>query len=280
MFSLKIVSSDAFLEMPASSRELYFQLGMYADDDGFVSPKKIMRMVGASEDDLKVLLAKRFLLAFESGVVVIKHWLIHNLMRADRYTETDYIVEKATLKLNGWGAYTDKDGAPLKPIVKPLLPTRQPDGNQMAPQVRLSKDKIVNTVALPAPTQWWEEIRSKADWYRTLVMELAAHDYWGKTRIHLIVIDEFIPYWLEKGEKHKKSRWEKEKVFEPALRIRNWIKMAHERNKDWKCLSSQVWHQRGEKCHHTKETTKDDKPYVLPPEIAQSAKLLAEKKKM
>lgn len=91
MFSPDIVDSDAFLDMPTSSQLLYFHLGMRADDDGFVNPKKIMRMVGANGDDLKVLLTKRFLLPFESGVVVIKHWLIHNLIRKDRYKETMYV---------------------------------------------------------------------------------------------------------------------------------------------------------------------------------------------
>ena len=130
MFSADIVSSDAFLDMSTSTRELYFQLGMYADDDGFVNPKKIMRMVGASEDDLKVLLVKRFLLTFESGVVVIKHWLIHNLIRADRYKETMYLNEKRSLKINENKSYTE------------LATIGKPNGNQMATQVRLGKVRI------------------------------------------------------------------------------------------------------------------------------------------
>lgn len=131
MFSMDIVSSDAFLDMPTSSRELYFQLAMYADDDGFVNPKKIVRMVGASEDDVKVLLAKRFILSFESGVVVIKHWLIHNLLRADRYKATTYTEEKKLLKVKENKAYTE------------LSPLWQPNGNQMATQVRIGKDRKV-----------------------------------------------------------------------------------------------------------------------------------------
>jgi hypothetical protein len=107
MFSLDIVASDAFLDMPASSRELYFQLGMYADDDGFVNPKKIMRMTGASDDDLKVLLTKRFVLAFQSGVIVIKHWLIHNSIKSERHKETRYVEEKSQLRIKENKAYTD-----------------------------------------------------------------------------------------------------------------------------------------------------------------------------
>lgn len=122
MFSPAIVGSDAFLDMPTSSRELYFQLGMAADDDGFVNPKRIMRMVGASEDDLKVLLTKRFCLTFESGVIVIKHWKINNLIKLDRYKETMYVEEKRALKTKENGIYTE---------------IRQPNGSRMEPQVRL-----------------------------------------------------------------------------------------------------------------------------------------------
>lgn len=98
MFAKTIVLSDAFLDMPMSARCLYFTLGMLADDDGFVnSPKSIMRQCGATEDDFKVLLAKKFILAFESGVIVIKHWRINNYLRGDRYKETKYIDEKSEL---------------------------------------------------------------------------------------------------------------------------------------------------------------------------------------
>lgn len=106
MFSLDIVSSDAFLDMPVSARELYFQLGMRADDDGFANPKQIIRMVGASGDDLKLLIAKKFVIPFESGVIVIKHWLINNLIRADIYHETKHKNEKSTLFLDENNSYT------------------------------------------------------------------------------------------------------------------------------------------------------------------------------
>lgn len=108
MFAKTIVTSDAFLDMPLSARCLYFTLGMFADDDGFVNnPKSIMRQVGASTDDLNLLLAKRFILAFDSGVIVIKHWRIHNYIQKDRYKETKYIEERATLMLDEKGEYTE-----------------------------------------------------------------------------------------------------------------------------------------------------------------------------
>ena len=106
MFAKTIVLSDAFLDMPLSARCLYFTLGMFADDDGFVnSPKGIMRQCGASEDDMKLLLAKKFLLDFESGVIVIKHWRINNYLRNDRYQETKYLEEKSELVIDENGAY-------------------------------------------------------------------------------------------------------------------------------------------------------------------------------
>lgn len=107
MFAKTIIDSDAFLDMPVTSRLLYYDLGMRADDDGFVNaPKKIMRMVGASDDDIKILCARKFLIPFDSGVVVIKHWRINNYLRSDRYQETKYISERAELSVEENGSYT------------------------------------------------------------------------------------------------------------------------------------------------------------------------------
>lgn len=108
MFAKTIIDSDAFLDMPTSAQALYFHMAMRADDDGFLNnPKKVQRMVGASDDDCKLLLAKRFLIAFESGVVVIKHWRIHNYIQKDRYKPTVYQEEKASLSLKDNGVYTE-----------------------------------------------------------------------------------------------------------------------------------------------------------------------------
>lgn len=109
MFAKTIVLSDAFLDMPTSARCLYFTLGMLADDDGFVnSPRSIMRQCGATDDDMKLLLAKKFALIFDSGVIVIKHWKVHNYIAKDRYKETKYKEEKATLSLDTNNAYTTR----------------------------------------------------------------------------------------------------------------------------------------------------------------------------
>lgn len=108
MFAKTIIDSDAFLDMPLSAQALYFHLSMRADDDGFVNnPKKIQRMIGASDDDCKLLVLKRFILTFESGIIVIKHWKIHNYIQKDRYKETVYLQEKAMLGLNESNAYTE-----------------------------------------------------------------------------------------------------------------------------------------------------------------------------
>lgn len=108
MFAKTIVLSDAFLDMPLSARCLYFTLGMLADDDGFVNnPKSIMRQAGASLDDMHLLIGKRFILTFDSGIIVIKHWRIHNYIQKDRYKESKYIEEKATLMVDEKGAYTE-----------------------------------------------------------------------------------------------------------------------------------------------------------------------------
>lgn len=107
MFAKTIIDSDAFLDMPQSTQLLYFQLSMRADDDGFVNnPKSIMRNVGCKEDDMRVLSGKKFIIPFESGVIVIKHWKIHNYIQKDRYHETKYKQEKASLTTDENGAYT------------------------------------------------------------------------------------------------------------------------------------------------------------------------------
>lgn len=106
MFAKTIIDSDAFLEMPATSQLLYFHLSIRADDDGFINkPKTIMRMVGSKDDDINLLIAKNFLIPFESGVVVIKHWKIHNYIQNDRYNETKYKIEKSQLVLDENKAY-------------------------------------------------------------------------------------------------------------------------------------------------------------------------------
>lgn len=107
MFSNLVIGSDDFLEMPDSSQNLYFHLSMQADDDGFVDNwKSIMRMTGKKEDDLKILIAKSFIIPFETGVLVIKHWRLNNYIQKDRYKETIHKKEKSLLSMEDNNVYT------------------------------------------------------------------------------------------------------------------------------------------------------------------------------
>lgn len=101
MFSLKIVDTDAFLDMPLSTQCLYFHLGMRADDDGFIgNPRRIMKMLGVNEDDMKVLIVKKFIIPFDSGVCVVKHWKMNNYIQADRKLDTNWQKELSMLKID------------------------------------------------------------------------------------------------------------------------------------------------------------------------------------
>lgn len=110
MFSMEIIDTDNFIEMPRDSRLLYYELCMRADDDGFVSsPKKILKVVDCSDKDLELLIDKNFVIPFSSGVVVIRHWKIHNYIQKDRYKETIYTIEKSLLKQGENGIYIQND---------------------------------------------------------------------------------------------------------------------------------------------------------------------------
>lgn len=128
MFAKTIIDSDAFLDMPLSTQALYFHLSMRADDDGFINnTKKIQRMLGCSDDDMKILLAKNFIIPFETGVCVIKHWKIHNLIQKDRYKPTVYNELKNQLSLKNNNVYT-------------LDTECIQDGYSLEPQVSIGKD--------------------------------------------------------------------------------------------------------------------------------------------
>lgn len=136
MFTQKIIDSDPFLDMPLSTQALYFHLNMRADDDGFINnPKRIQRTIGASDDDLKLLVAKRFVICFENGVIVIKHWRMHNTLRKDRYNPTQYQEQYALLDVKDNNAYTEKPG-------NQLATTWQPSGNHLEPQFSIDKYSI------------------------------------------------------------------------------------------------------------------------------------------
>lgn len=139
MFAKKITESDAFLDMPSSTQMLYFHLSMNADDDGFVNnPKKIQRMCGASDDDFKLLIAKSFVILFESGIIVIKHWKMHNYIQSDRYRPTDYVDEKSMLEVKKNKAYTLDESKMYTKCIQDVSVGKDSIG-----KVRLGEDSIV-----------------------------------------------------------------------------------------------------------------------------------------
>jgi hypothetical protein len=132
MFAKSIVDSDAFIDMPMSARLLYYDLGMRADDDGFVnSPKKIMRMIGATNDDMNILIMRKFVIEFENGVVVIKHWRIHNYIQRDRYKPTNYKEQMEQLETDENGSYRKLSAHCIQNV------------STLDTQDRLGKDRLV-----------------------------------------------------------------------------------------------------------------------------------------
>ena len=142
MFSKTIIDSDEFLEMPVSARLLYFDLGMRADDDGFVNPKRIMRITNSTEDDLKVLLAKKYVLNFENKVLVIRDWKINNFIRPDRYTPTIYQEYLKRLQLSNSNQYQLDSG----------IPDGIPDGGIGKVRLELGKSNNRDTIRSDKPT--------------------------------------------------------------------------------------------------------------------------------
>ena len=206
MFAKTIVLSDAFLDMPLGARCLYMTMGMLADDDGFVNnPKSIMRQSGSSEDDLKILIAKKFIIPFESGVIVIKHWRINNYLQKDRYNETKYLEEKSTLQIDEKGAYTSN-------VYTDSVYTGKD---------RLGKDRLDNSISEPKPR------KHKYGEYKHVLltdeeMEKLKHDY---PQVHIPGVIKQLDEGIElKGYKYKNH----------YLALRKWIE------KDYKQFTQNV----------------------------------------
>lgn len=156
MFARSVVDSDAFLDMPLSAQALYFHFGMRTDDDGFVSaPRKIQKMVSATEDDVKLLIAKGFVIPFESGVIVIRHWGMHNKIKSDRYKPTVYRNEKALLSVQEDKTYALQTPSKER-IVQPaseVEPIWNQNGSEVEPlgKDRIGKGSIEGVQGEPAP---------------------------------------------------------------------------------------------------------------------------------
>ena len=195
MFSQKIIDTDNFLDMPVSARELYFQFGMRADDDGFVSnPKKIIKMIGAGDDDLKVLIAKSFIIPFHSGVCVISDWKIHNYIQNDRYQETQFKLEKSTLSQDANGKYLPSGDEP-----KCIQSVSNSDT-----QVRLGKDRIGKVKDTCAESESFDLFWSA---YPVKKAKKKAQASWAKIRPDADLFAKI----MNSLNKHKKSpQWTKD----------------------------------------------------------------------
>ena len=235
MFAKTIIDSDAFLDMPLSTQALYFHLSMRADDEGFINnPKKIQRMVGASDDDLKVLVAKNFVIPFESGIVVIKHWRIHNYISGDRLHETNYTEEKSLLQIKDNGAYTlvSTDCLSSGGQVSDNLATEVNIG-----KVNIGKDNIYNTAEkskrFVPPTI--EEVRAYCqERNNTVDPETFINFYeskgWfvGKTKMKDWKAS--VRTWESKRKSESKSSFSQEKGYQNASNP-DFLKMLEEESK-------------------------------------------------
>ena len=207
MFAKTVIDSDAFLDMPLSAQALYFHLSMRADDDGFINnPKKIQRMIGASDDDCKLLIMKRFVITFESGVIVIKHWKIHNYIRSDRYKPTIYKDEKSRLIEKDNKAYTEIESGNF------ILGI--PNDNQTDTQVRLGKVSTGKDNLIDQPQKRFT---------KPTLEEVQAY---CQERNNNVNAERFIDYYTAKGWKIGKNpmkdwkaavrTWEKNNFDKPA----------------------------------------------------------------
>lgn len=165
MFTKRITESDAFLDMPSSTQMLYFHFSMNADDDGFVNnPKKIQKMCGASDDDFKLLIAKSFIILFDSGIIVIKHWKMHNYIQADRYRPTDYVEEKSMLGIKSNKAYTlDVSKMDTECIQNGYVGKDSIDKDSIGESVRGEKAKRFYPPTLDEVKQYCEERKNNID---------------------------------------------------------------------------------------------------------------------
>jgi hypothetical protein len=204
MFSKQIIDSDAFLDMPLSSQALYFHLNMRADDDGFINnPKKIQRMIQCSEGDLQMLIAKRFVIPFESGVCVIKHWLIHNYIRKDTYKETVYTDEKEMLFTKENKAYTLNESQKaelLQSSYEPVDEKSRSIDKISIDKKRLDKDSI-DYISLSFIDDVIEKVKLTQEQYNKLISK------YDKELVHktIISLDTYIANGTKKYKDHYRT---------------------------------------------------------------------------
>ena len=237
MFAMTIIDSDAFLDMPLSAQSLYFHLCMRADDDGFLNnPKKIQRVIGASEKDLEQLVEKRFLISFTTGVVVIKHWRMHNYIKKDRYKPTVYTEEMQHLTIKENNAYTEIQ-QPVSTLEPECIQSGTGLDSQVRVRVRLGKDRV-NTNTCPEVSQEAETIETEAPQIFIELPAIGSPSQPKKT--HKVTTEDLDKYhttypavdveqelrqmamWLEANPSRKKSNT---RAF-----IVNWLKKSQDRS--------------------------------------------------
>ena len=222
MFSKNVIDSDCFLDMPLTAQALYFHLSMRADDDGFINnPKSIMRNVCCKDDDLKMLIAKKFVIAFESGIVVISHWKIHNYIRKDRYNPTSNQNEMEHITLQKDGRYT---------IGIPSGNQRLTDGCHRLGEDSLGKDSLErekDTEGSPTPESEISDLNSFKQYGRYKHVKLSYNQYstlvkdCGQKKI-----DEYIKKVDEYCQQHGR------KYNDYDLTIRSWISQDKDKQPD------------------------------------------------
>lgn len=236
MFTKKITDADAFTELPPTSQALYFHLCMGADDDGFSNQiRKAMFNAHADRHDFELLVQKRFIIPFESGVIVIKHWRMHNLIKNDRYKETSYMEEKAMLVLKDNGVYSSENTGTK------VEPNWNQTGTKLEPQVRLGKDSIgkvsigedrvgdymevihkpagsqedIPTLPLLDGSEWRPEQKDLQEWQKfysrvDILYELGRMRQWccsnPKKRKTAYEIRGFVTKWLDQEQRKTKGR--------------------------------------------------------------------------
>ena len=234
MFSLDIVDTDKFLEMPATTQSLYFHLGMRADDDGFISsPKKVTKIVNCSDDDLKILISKGYVIPFESGIVVIRHWNQNNYLRNDRYIQTIYTDELSQLTLNN-GTYDIVNPSGIPNGIPNDIPTVSTGKD------RLGKDSIDNTIcsepdkSAPNPSGILLPLNDKS-YYDVPLDKIAM---WKETYPAVDVEQELkrMIAWLDSNPTRRKTRRGIEKF------INNWLSRTQDSGgtKGQKGVSEQI----------------------------------------
>lgn len=251
MFAKTIIDSDAFLDMPVTARLLYYDLAMRADDDGFVnSPKKIMKFVGATTDDLGILAMRKFIIPFDNGVVVIKHWRIHNYIRKDTYKETPYKDEKALLELDENNAYKYVEESRGRAVDEPWTQVRI--GKDRIGKDRVGEDSVEEIITAPIPTTYGDHnlVNLSDAEYQGLL------NTYGKdiTEDYIQRIDEYMYYnnkqypshyktiirWIEKDKKDgayhkpKKSTFDKMEQRQETDYDRQAYDMAAAQREAWK----------------------------------------------